>query len=414
MVVALAVSLPMLVLPASPVEAATSALYLKATGVPKASLGEVTPTAGSLPNYDANRDSAPGLLLQKTSKGWKENDASKHEVWVSSTTGQDIDAQVSLTFWSAMKDFNDEKRGRVEAYLLDCNAAGASCSLVGQAVAETEPWSESGSWKMAILEFGSVTHTMAANRALAVKLVVGDDSDDDMWFAYDTTTYPSRLTFETEDTTSTTSTTVTTTTTTTTTVATTTTIVSATTTIDRPGNRGSTPLGPPNEPTTTTTAASSTSTSTTDPPATTTTEPGGSTTTTILLASGPGPGGPDSTIPGPVDGRANEQLNTSEPDPSVSAMAVPAAEGTSSSMGAMWSGSLLEHLELVMPPWAAGAVTSPLLILGFVIDAMTDSGRAIMLPVSLLMAGIIWIMFENRAFALSFFARDRREEDADR
>jgi hypothetical protein len=95
-------------------------------------------------------------------------------------------------------------------------------------------------------------------------------------------------------------------------------------------------------------------------------------------------------------------------------MAVPVAEETPSNLGAMWSGSLLEHLELVMPPWAAGAVTSPLMIFGFVIDAMTDSGRAIMLPVSLLMAGMIWVLFENRAFALSLFARDHREEDEER
>ncbi len=39
-----------------------------------------------------------------------------------------------------------------------------------------------------------MSYTVAANRLLRIKVIVGPNAGDDMWFAYDTTSYQSRLT----------------------------------------------------------------------------------------------------------------------------------------------------------------------------------------------------------------------------
>jgi len=44
------------------------------------------------------------------------------------------------------------------------------------------------------LDLGTVSYTVPASRSLRLKIVVEGDSEDDMWFAYDTTAYPSVLT----------------------------------------------------------------------------------------------------------------------------------------------------------------------------------------------------------------------------
>jgi hypothetical protein len=79
----------------------------------------------------------------------------------------------------------------------------------------------------------------------------------------------------------------------------------------------------------------------------------------------------------------------------------------SSYLADSWTGSIIQGLGLVIPRWAVGVVTSPLMVLGFVFDAMTDSGKAIMLPVSLLAAGLLWVAFENRIFTLAMIRRNR-------
>ena len=146
---------------------------------------------GSLPNFDPQRDSFPGLLLQKSGSGLTESDSSKYQIWVSSNGGLQIQGQVSFRFWSAMKDFNDDKGGVVEAFLLDCTPGGTNCDLIDQGSAAVSPWSSSQTWVARTIDFGFVDHMIPANRSLALKIVVGNGSGDDMWFAYDTTSYPS-------------------------------------------------------------------------------------------------------------------------------------------------------------------------------------------------------------------------------
>ena len=404
LVLGLLLSVSLVLWPATSAEAVTGTYYLKSTGVPKADLSTAAPTSNSLSNYDPGVDSDPGRKLDKSDDGWNEDDSGKYQVWVAPQGEMEIDGQVTLTFWSAMKDFNDDKEGRVEAYLLDCNPGGSNCALIDQGSRVANPWSSSGSWVSKTIDFGSVSYSIASNRSLALKVVVGDSSDDDMWFAYDTTSYPSKLALQTVTPT---------TTTTSTTTSTTTTTVPASTTTTRP------PMV-----TTTSTPESSVPPTTLAPDVqTTTTGPGsGGSSTTLVAVPGQGSGPPDDFGPvaegngvpssdGPPTTGDPESIGVA--DPALAAMAAPQEGLTGSSViEAAWGGHLIEGLELVIPRWAVGMVSSPLLVLGFVVDAMTDSGRAIMLPLALLIAGLLWVVFENRVFTLTMIRR--HDDEAER
>jgi CSLREA domain-containing protein len=146
-------------------------------------------------NYDPTRDAEPGRVIQKDNASASQSDATKHHTWtVAAPVGGLAIANepVTLTLWTAMKDFAPGKSGTVTAYLLDlATATATSGTLIAQATIPSKPWGTS--WREETLDFGLVTHTVAAGRHLGVKLVVGNASDDDLWFAYDATAYPSRL-----------------------------------------------------------------------------------------------------------------------------------------------------------------------------------------------------------------------------
>lgn len=150
------------------------------------------PVASTLYNYDANRNSNPGLTIAKGS-GLSETDPTKHQIW-SAQGPFDLQGPATLTLWGAMKDFDSSKRGIVQVAVLDCASNGSNCSTIATGTLDNNPWSPgSGSWAQKAVSLGSINHSLAANRTLRIKVVVGSSSDDDMWFAYDTVTYPSQL-----------------------------------------------------------------------------------------------------------------------------------------------------------------------------------------------------------------------------
>ncbi len=401
LVAVLTISVSVVAWPAMPARAATQTVYLKGDGVPKASLSATPPTSGSLPNYDSNRDGEPGLVLQPSNKGWSENNQKMYQMWIAPSGGMDIDADVSLTLWSAVKGFANEGRGRVEAYLLDCSTGGGNCSLLAQDAIEAEPWSQGAGWSSRTFGFGHVSRTLASNRSLAVKIVVGEAAADDMWLAYDTASFDAGLSLAGS---------AGTTTTTTTTLSSTSTTAVPVTTTTAPGGGSTTtsvgggpPITPPGRSTTTT---STTSPQPSAPPTTSTTVPGTTTTTThrtttttFGVGTGGGAGGSPPDESTGIGGAG---------DPAVLAIGSQHVESDIPNEERSWAGSALDGLELVIPPWAAGMVVSPLMVVGFVLDAMTDSGRAIMLPVVLLLAGMLWVLIENRGLALLWWRQRRK------
>ncbi len=333
-------------------------LYLKSPGVPTASLSASPPTAGSLPNYHPGRDDAPGLVLAKSSDGWQTNDPVKYQQWVAPAGAMSINGGVSLEFWSAIKDMEDDEKGVVEAHLLECTPGGSSCVLVGQKTIQKNPWSNSESWVKQVVNFGHIDHDVPSGRSLAVKITVGNNSDDDMWFAYDTTSFPSALIIN---------------------GSTTATTAPPTTTTTAP-------------PTTTTTAPPTTTT--TVPPTTTTTQPPADDTNEGLLL--PTPTEPEDPVAPEVaglsfGGNSLTALLAREPGLGTFTSALPAGQS-----GAGWSLPFLEGLDLVIPPWARDLFSSPMMVFGFIVAAITDSGRAILLPTTLLLVGMSLVIVESR------------------
>lgn len=156
---------------------------------------QTAPTATTLYNCDTDRDSDPGLLLAKSGEGLSETDLSKHQTW-SASGPIDLDGSATLTLWSAIKSFDTSKRGLVQAALLDCASDGSDCNTITTGSLDLDPWDSgaTGSWVEKTIDLGTVNHSVVTSRTLRIKIVVGTDSGDDMWFAYDTTSNNSRLT----------------------------------------------------------------------------------------------------------------------------------------------------------------------------------------------------------------------------
>ncbi len=174
------------------------------TSPPFSGLATTAPTAPTLVNFDPGRDSAAGLLLTKNAALPSQSDATKHQTWVAPAGALAISNEsVSLTFWSDMKDGMNGaqtadvalgKAGTVTAYLMDLASPSATTGTVIASGSVTDStWGDGFAWEQKTVSFGNVTYSVAAGRYLAVKIVVNDSSGDDLWFAYDTTSFQSRL-----------------------------------------------------------------------------------------------------------------------------------------------------------------------------------------------------------------------------
>jgi len=107
-------------------------------------------------------------------------------------TGTEINGDVDFILWSAIKDFGQSKRGVVTAYLRDFD--GTDYTEIASATLDTPDWQGGNeSWVETPFNFPNVSYTLSAGHYLELKVVVGDNSDDDMWFAYDTTGYNSYM-----------------------------------------------------------------------------------------------------------------------------------------------------------------------------------------------------------------------------
>ncbi|MCP4967152.1 MAG: tandem-95 repeat protein, partial [bacterium] len=174
-------------------EAAVESFYLKSEAVPQASLSSTAPVATVLANYDPARDAFPGIVIQKDGTGLGQTNPAAYQQWVAAAGSVSLDGPASLDIWAASKDFDTGKRGVIDAGLFDCASDGSDCDLIQSARVDLDPFNPSGDWTYVSFDFGSATHTVSPTRSLTVKVVADATSDDSMWFAYDTTVYPSQL-----------------------------------------------------------------------------------------------------------------------------------------------------------------------------------------------------------------------------
>lgn len=89
-----------------------------------------------------------------------------------------------------------KKDAAVQVALYECNPAGNGCTQFAQRIhhiGKNDYPGTPGGWLARDLDLGPVSRTIAANRILQLRLAVDSASEDDMYFAYDTTAYPSTL-----------------------------------------------------------------------------------------------------------------------------------------------------------------------------------------------------------------------------
>lgn len=155
---------------------------------------KLAPTATTLYNYDTDRDSSAGLLIVKGGTGATESDTTKYQDWRTTALSADltIDGTVTVTLLSGMKDFSLSQAGSVTVFLRDFD--GSSYTEIASGTLTDADWQGgSSTWVEKTISIADVDYTIPSGNFLEVKLIVTSSSAADMWFAYDTVSYGSRI-----------------------------------------------------------------------------------------------------------------------------------------------------------------------------------------------------------------------------
>lgn len=160
-------------------------------------LTAAAPTAATLYNYDTDRDLSTGRLITRGATGAGDTNLTRYQNWRTATLTSLVtitSGTVTVAFWSAMKDFGAGRRGVVTAYLRDFNTITSTYAEVANATLDVADWQGgSTAWVRKTVGISVPLYVLAIGHRLELKLVVAGTSDDDMWFAYDTTSYRSWL-----------------------------------------------------------------------------------------------------------------------------------------------------------------------------------------------------------------------------
>ena len=160
------------------------------------SMNTTAPTATTLFNYDTNLDSAPGRLIQRGGSGAGETTLARYQNWRGPTAGllgQNINATVTVEFWSAMPSFAQGTAGEVRVFLRDNDSVtGINLEIANTTISAADWQAGASGWVKKSASF-TVNHLLLVGHRLEVKLLVGSGANSDMLFAYDTTLYRSRV-----------------------------------------------------------------------------------------------------------------------------------------------------------------------------------------------------------------------------
>ncbi|MFC9419886.1 signal peptidase I [Bacillus mobilis] len=185
--------------------AAANIFYLK-TNAPNDSPGPSTttpleltstaPTLTTLYNYDTAHDTDPGLLIAKgIGQGLDAPLGASLQSWMMPRATTVISGNAKARLWTAMKGFSPTKTGSLTVGLYICNPGSNNCTAAGTPVTITSQGSWSGgstTWVPTDIDLGTIN--LPSNRVLQIRVAVGSASSDAMMLAYDTTTYPARVT----------------------------------------------------------------------------------------------------------------------------------------------------------------------------------------------------------------------------
>ena len=185
----------------TPIALLSSPLYLHNNPTPPVgdtssqenlTMSAVGPVSPILYNYDADRDSSPGLTISKGGVGPQENDPAKHQHWRSAALPIDmpIKGELVVELWSALKDFNPG-RGTVSVYIYDY---AGSYTFIAATSMDLPDWQNGNSdWQLQKFTMPDISYTLPAGHSLDLIVIVRSSSADDIWFAYDTNARKSRV-----------------------------------------------------------------------------------------------------------------------------------------------------------------------------------------------------------------------------
>jgi hypothetical protein len=99
-----------------------------------------------------------------------------------------INGLVRVDLWTAAKDFNTGVTIQSSVYLSD--VLGGTRTLIGQA---GFAFTGAATWGQSTVFMNVTGHTLAAGHSIELTVTVPDTSADDLWLAYDTSAYKSRI-----------------------------------------------------------------------------------------------------------------------------------------------------------------------------------------------------------------------------
>ena len=99
-------------------------------------MDRIAPTAGTLYNYDTDRDNDAGLRLKRTEKGLAETKTEKFQVWSTGPLSEPlvITGDVYITFYAAIKKFELKENGKLHVYIRDHDGLGGYTEIANGTV----------------------------------------------------------------------------------------------------------------------------------------------------------------------------------------------------------------------------------------------------------------------------------------
>jgi hypothetical protein len=153
--------------------------------------------ASTLFRYSSNLyTTQPGRYLEQLATNHTQTDTKYMANWVyqpSTSTATTISGNAELKLWVTAKDFLCDKTPSFNVYLREKTSATTDTgTLIGSATA-TSPVSGTCSFRLVTVTI-PVNETIEAGNWLELKVTVNTSTGESVLFAYDTTTYASKLT----------------------------------------------------------------------------------------------------------------------------------------------------------------------------------------------------------------------------
>jgi len=153
------------------------------------------PDASTLPNYDTDRDSVPGLSLQSTGSGFAEGNIARIQRFGLNPGGQTLSGTAQLTVFVATDADLGGTPVTLRADLANCAVFYSPCSSpsIAEATATVSTWVNNG-FQQVTFDFGPVSENFGSSRRLVVRIITEDGHR--LHLAFDADTHPSSVQLE--------------------------------------------------------------------------------------------------------------------------------------------------------------------------------------------------------------------------